>query len=510
MAELTLQQAYSRAVSTNNLYQRQRERWQFLLDSYQGGDDFRNGAYLTRYQLESNKEYDQRLKTTPLDNQCKALISLYVSFLFRQAPGRDWDAFELVPQLQNIIEDADLDGRNMNAFMKEVAIWSGVFGHCWVCVAKPNANAVTLADELSQNIRPYLSLMTPLAVTDWRWARQVNGAYELEYIKYLEEINDTETTIKEWTKESIVTYVIDTRNASGKEYMVEPNQLGRLPFVCVYAERSPVRGLGVSMLNDIADQQLMIANELSEVYASISLDTHPSLVATADTNVNGAAAGQIITVPENMDPALKPYVLQFQGGQVSSIYQSINNRKQMIDSMGNVGSVRATETTTRSGISIQTEFQLLNARLSSIADNLELAEEQIWQQVSDYLGIEWTGTIDYPDNFALHNIDNELDQMAKMKTLTANPAVQTEIDRRIAEILDIELLEAELGDVNAPIDASTEGEHPSLANSSPADRLAHIQDMLMEGYSNDEILALHPEVTVELIVQAGAEAAANN
>jgi len=100
--------------------------------------------------------------------------------------------------------------------------------------------------------------------------------------------------------------------------------------------------------------------------------------------------------------------------------------------------------------------------------------------------------------------------MAKMKTLTANPAVQTEIDRRIAEILDIELLEAELGDVNAPIDASTEGEHPSLANSSPADRLAHIQDMLMEGYSNDEILALHPEVTVELIVQAGAEAAANN
>jgi len=272
MAELTLQQAYSRAVSTNNLYQRQRERWQFLLDSYQGGDDFRNGAYLTRYQLESNKEYDQRLKTTPLDNQCKALISLYVSFLFRQAPGRDWDAFELVPQLQNIIEDADLDGRNMNAFMKEVAIWSGVFGHCWVCVAKPNANAVTLADELSQNIRPYLSLMTPLAVTDWRWARQVNGAYELEYIKYLEEINDTETTIKEWTKESIVTYVIDTRNASGKEYMVEPNQLGRLPFVCVYAERSPVRGLGVSMLNDIADQQLMIANELSEVYASTTVN----------------------------------------------------------------------------------------------------------------------------------------------------------------------------------------------------------------------------------------------
>ena len=98
-----------------------------------------------------------------------------------------------------------------------------------------------------------------------------------------------------------------------------------------------------------------------------------------------------------------------------------------------------------SGIAIETEFQLLNARLSSIADNLELAEEAIWQEVAAYLGIEWTGTIDYPDNFALHNIDNELDQLARMKALSTLPEVQQEIDKRIAEILDIELLEQALG-----------------------------------------------------------------
>ena len=56
----------------------------------------------------------------------------------------------------------------------------------------------------------------------------------------------------------------------------------------------------------------------------------------------------------------------------------------------------------------------------------------------------------------------------------------------------------------------TQGEHPSLANSSQADRLAHIQTMLMEGYSNDEIMALHPEVTLQDIVDAGADAARNN
>jgi uncharacterized protein (DUF433 family) len=34
--------------------------------------------------------------------------------------------------------------------------------------------------------------------------------------------------------------------------------------------------------------------------------------------------------------------------------------------------------------------------------------------------------------------------------------------------------------------------------------------MLMEGYSNDEILALHPELVLQDIIDAGAEAARNN
>jgi hypothetical protein len=503
MAETTLQQAYQRAVATNQLYLRQRDRWQFLLDSYNGGDDFRRGAYLTRYQLESDKEYAQRLRTTPLDNQCKSLISLYISFLFRESPVRDWASFEINPALHGMLEDADLDGRDMNAFIKDVAIWSSVFGHVWVCVAKPQTLARTLADELASNVRPYLSVYTPLTVTDWRWAKQVNGSYKLEYIKYVEEANDTQTVIKEWTTESITTYTVDTKKNEATDIVVEPNGIGRLPFICVYAERSPVRGLGVSMINDIADQQLMIANELSEVYDSIRLDSHPSLVVTSDTNVGGASAGQIITVPETMDPALKPYVLSFQGGQISAIYDSINNRKQMIDAMGNVGSVRATETTTRSGLSIQTEFQLLNARLSSIADNLELAEEQIWQEVCAYLGLEWTGSVRYPDSFALHNIDNELDQLAKMRTLSANPAIQAEVDRRIAEILDIENLAGE-------VSVEEQAEHPSLAGLSTADLLAHLQGMLMAGYTNEEIQSLHPEVRVEDIVAAAELAARSN
>ena len=493
MAELqTFQNAYLQATAGNTTYSRNQLRWKFLLDSFTGGQAYREGAYLQRYALENDTQYAVRLNNTPLDNQVRSLISLYTSFLFRTEPSRDFGVLDDNPTIEDIVEDADLDGRSMNAFMKDVAQWASVFGHVWIAVAKPDVGAVTLADEQAMGARPYLSLYNPLAVTDWRWARQPNGGYQLEYIKYVEEVNGTETVVKEWTYDSITTYNLDTQQERVLDMTVETNGLGYLPFVCAYAERSPVRGLGNSLVDDIADQQRMIYNELSEVYDSIRLDTHPSLVATAGTNAQGAAAGQVITMEENLDPNLKPYVLQFEGGQIDKIYTSINNRKKMIDSMGNVGAVRATETTSMSGIAIETEFQLLNARLSSIADNLELAEENVWEIIYAYMGYAWDGKIDYPDNFALHNTDNELDQYAKIKALSPRPEVQAEIDYRIAEMLDIESVEAQDpqgDDMNHPV--TTED-----------NRSSHIQEMIMEGYEDDEILDIHPEITQADILAA--------
>ena len=445
MAELqTFQNAYLQATAGNTTYSRNQLRWKFLLDSFTGGQAYREGAYLQRYALETDTQYAVRLNNTPLDNQCRSLISLYTSFLFRKEPDRDFGSLENNPQIEDICEDADLDGRSMDAFMKDVAQWAAVFGHVWIAVAKPDVGAITMADEQALGARPYLSMYNPLAVTDWRWARQPNGGYELEYIKYVEEVNGTETVIKEWGVDTITTYKLDTQQERVKEMNVETNGLGYLPFVCAYAERSPVRGLGNSLIDDIADQQRMIYNELSEVYDSIRLDTHPSLVATAGTNAQGAAAGQVITMEENLDPNLKPYVLQFEGGQIDKIYNSINNRKKMIDSMGNVGAVRVTETREMSGIAIETEFQLLNAKLSSIADNLELAEEQIWQIIYTYMGATWDGEIKYPDNFALHNTDNELSQLKTASEIVQDPVKRALIENAVMDAIDIESPEHEL------------------------------------------------------------------
>jgi len=162
----TLQEQYLEVVSTNQLYIRNRDNWQYLLESYIGGLDYRNAGHLTKYVNETAGEYAARLNSTHLENHCQSVVSTYMSFLFREQPEREYAGLDQDPAVEDFLKDADLDGRSLDAFMKEVAVWSSVFGHCWILMVKPNVGAQTKGDELAQGVRPYVNLMTPLTLTD--------------------------------------------------------------------------------------------------------------------------------------------------------------------------------------------------------------------------------------------------------------------------------------------------------------------------------------------------------
>jgi hypothetical protein len=296
----TLINEIAELISGNKLYQTHQPQWKYLLESYLGGMEYRNAGHLNRYQLETDSEYQSRLLTTPLDNHCQSVVSVYNSFLFREDPDREFGSIEYMTELQDFCYDADLDGRSLNAFMKDVATWSSVFGHCWIMVTKPNVNASTRADEQAMGVRPYVSLLTPLVVLDWNYERSPSGRLELTYLKYLEDVNGDVRTIKEWYTDRVRTTIVNIENQLINSDVTEPNGLGKIPAVIAYNGRSVVRGIGVSDLADIADAQKFIYNATSEVDQSIRLDSHPSLVKTPETQA-GIGAGSIIHMPENLD-----------------------------------------------------------------------------------------------------------------------------------------------------------------------------------------------------------------
>lgn len=446
MANQTLVEDYVRLSMVNREYGRMRPRFQFLLDSYMGGDDYRRAGYLTKYQLESEGEYQARLRNTPLDNHCNSIISTYLSFLFRNDIERDFADWEGMANLESFLKDADYEGRNFNSFMKEVATWASVFGHTWVLMTKPNIGATTLAQEIDANVRPYVNIITPMVVNDWTWHRSINGSYTLVYIRYIEDVLDKMTIVKEWTPEKITTWVLDDQRKEATVQKEEVNELGVVPAICVYNRKSIVRGQGISDITDIADVQRMIYNLTSEVDSSIRMDGHPTLVVPPTAQL-GSGAGGMIILQDGSDPALNPYYLEHSSNNVTSIRDTIAALIESIDKMANTGAVRGVRAQAMtSGVAMETEFQLLNARLSEKADSLELAEEQIWKLFGLYQGKVWDGAVKYPDSFSMRDVQREYNELNTAKAAASDPQTLALIDYRVRELLD---------DPNLPAEPST-------------------------------------------------------
>jgi len=495
----TLTKEVAGYLSGNTIYETYRSRWKYYLESYLGGEEYRRGQHLSKYQLETDAEYQARLRTTPLENHCASVVSVYNSFLFREHPKRSLPQIENMPEYEDFLLDCDYEDRDLDTFMKEVATWASVYGHCWIMVAKPNVGAETRAAEQALGVRPYVSLLSPLTVLDWQWKRSDSGRYKLMYLRYLEDVNGDVRVVKEWTPEQITTTEVNIDQNVIIEQQIDLNELGYIPAVCLYNGRSPVRGVGISDITDIADLQKFIYNCTSEIDQSIRLDSHPSLVKTPETQA-GIGAGSIIHMPDNLDAGLKPYVLEFSGASVQSIRETISHTADVIDKLANIGSVRGTESKTMSGVAMETEFQLLNARLSEKADNLELAEEQIWRIWHDYMGRVYEGSSVYPGSFNLRDTDKEISQLKVAKETATDPRVHREIDRAIVTWMgqDPDEVMPKLTTATPPavIDLSLH------ATTTPETRSAHIQEMIMQGYTDAQILEIHPEITQADITSA--------
>jgi len=430
-----MKKEYNEFLKAHPLWEFNHNRWRLLWESYVGGETYKRSGHLVRYQYEMPNEYDERVANTPLDNHCKGVLDVYNSFLFRIEPVREWGQLESDPGLEPFLKDADMEGRSFNAFMKDVSTYSAIFGHTWVIVSKPQTNSGTRAAELEQGVRPYVSMVSPLNVLDWHHTRQANGYYALTYIKYIEDESKTEIVIKEWNQEEIITTVLDRERKEPVSQETEQNQLGIVPAVIVYSARSDHRGIGVSAINDIADIQKGIYNEFSEIEQLIRLSNHPALVKTADVEAV-AGAGAVIQMPDTMDPGLKPYLLQPSGSNLGEIYNSIRQKVEAIDRIAHLGAIRATQARTASGVAQEVEFQQLNARLSEIADNLEVGEEQIWRIWALYQSKSWDGEIDYPESFNVRDTANDFALLKVAKETATDPRVLKLIDHELVELLE--------------------------------------------------------------------------
>jgi hypothetical protein len=420
------------AIAVHKDYQETVNNWEYYIRSYNGGYDYMIGQYLNRYNLELDNEFNQRIANTPCDNHCKNVIQIYSSFLFRVKPSRNFGSLADEQSLEFFLKDADLEGNSLSNVVKSAQNYASIYGHCFMIIDKPNIQTNTRAEELQQDIRPYVSIVTPENVLDWNFERKPNGKYELNYLKIKEEVDrDKGTYMRVWYPDRIDTLYMPDRDEPRIIDTVD-NQIGKIPAVILYNSKSHKRGIGQSDLTDIADLQKSIYNEYSEMEQLIRLTNHPSLVKTPSVNAS-AGAGAIIEMPDELEPNLKPYLLQPSGSSLTSIMDSIENKVSSINRIAHIGSVRTTKSGISSGVALQTEFELLNARLSEKADNLEIAEEQLFRLYAMFQDTDFDGEINYPDSFNIRDYATDLLFYQQAKAINVqSPTLSKEIDKEIA------------------------------------------------------------------------------
>jgi hypothetical protein len=499
-----------------------------------GGRDYRSAGYLRKYLGEDNSpgnQYYQRLLNTSLDNQVGSVISIYRSQLFKTTPERTLGLAGEQYMADEFIEDCDLDETDLNDFMRDANDMLLTYGSVWICVDKPSYRAQTRAEEIALGIRPYVTMYDPLRVLDWKYERTATGRYELVYVKILEERNEEYDVIKVWTPEIVYEYwckrsmvnavsvmtvtadvgtlptdsiVVDYQNILRSiEYI---NPLGRVPVFAATIGKKKERGIGSTPeIEAVADLQRAIYNLGSELEQSIRINSHPSLVKTADTQA-AAGAGAIINMPENLPGDMKPYLLQPSASTVDSILASIRHHIESIDRITHLSSVRGQRTL--SGLAMETEQATLNAKLNNMAASLERIEYKIWKLFFDWnqVSLPEDFEICYEKEFNLHDRDRELNRLQTGISLVDNPLYQAEAKKQIVAITldDDELIETiqqtiTATDPDGDRGAMTPGETQPTLGEEEEQQIAGVEALIRQGYSNAEILALHPEVEVETI-----------
>ena len=465
-------------------------RWDYLARSYEGGMTYTQGGYLRKYLNEDSgpgDQYAQRLLSTALDNHVKAVIDTYRAYLFKVEPTRTGSAVART-DIAEFVRDCDLDGTDLNAFMKNLNDTASIFGSAWVLVDKPAYKAATRAEELALGIRPYTTMYTPAMVLDWKYERDITGRQVLVYVKLIEESTATYDVIKIWTPVRVESYkvsksgvnqtqkayqgstVYDSANIvsnydriiSMEEYV---NPLGYVPMFCYQLGYTNWKGIGTSEVSDIADAQRMIYNLCSEMEQNIRVSSHPSLVKTADTDAAGGA-GAVINMPEHLQGDMKPYLLQPTGATVDSILSAINHHIESINRMAHLSSVRGVAQTAQSGISIEAEFMLLNAKLADRANSLKDAEYKIWELYFAWLaeaGMPEDFGVQYETSFSLRDTQRELGQFKTALELVTDPLYRKAAQKAVTQLTleDDQVIEQ----VWASIDAGETSESEDMAES---------------------------------------------
>lgn len=448
---------------THELYVDYLPEWEFFIAAYFGGKMYRDGEYLVQHPFESSENYIRRKAIAYYYNYCQSIIDIYSSHLYRKAPERGYGSLEGTTLFDNFINDADLEKNTFPQFMKDAERFASIYGRVSIIVDKPPMTPGTLAEAEALDARPYLVMVTPENLLDWEFSKDpATGRKALSMVKILED-----GMYRIWTTIDWELWSIDgesDKDVDGVLIDSGEHNLGIVPMVNLFNIVGTWQMLGVSDIQDISYINKDIYSQCSNAGEIISSTAFPMLAQPTEATPEGETTE---VGPKNIlqfDPDApngKPYWMEPPHSSLTEIRAWIHQSIVEIHRIARMGGIRITEDSKspRSGISREYDHLQLYALLNEKAENAEHAEMEILRIWALWQNREFDGKIDYPNEFSVKDLENDIDNAIKELSIDINSETfNKEVRKKTAKVVLPKAPDDTLKIINQEIDEAPETE----------------------------------------------------
>ena len=452
------------------VFQKYHAYFKFLLDSYEGGPDYCNGAIssikssgslrdwalkifvngkswnrqvsgnLFMHPKEREQDYQDRLQMSYYYNFCSPIIDIYTDHLFKQPINSRWGNIEA--DIMERSENIDNKQGSIEEFRKELADLTQLYGHVFVITDSPAyaGNIISKADILDNNLLPYFTLHHPQNVINW--ALDEFGSPYWVLIREFLDLNIDPLAFNKNRCEG-VQYRLLTRqewilyDADYNEISRGAHALGIVPITCVFDKQSKkVRNfLGISSIADIAFIARDVYNSCSELKQILRDQTFAFLALQGNsTDYDELSVGTSKGLLYPVGSAAPLYVSP-PAANSETYFKHIDRQVAKMFQLAKLegGSVQAPEQSAvqQSGVSKAWDFNQTNSALSKKAGNLEDGEMKLWGMFARWIDKKFDGSIEYPHEFSIQSLNADIDEAEKMARLSLGAEFDKEIKTAI-------------------------------------------------------------------------------
>lgn len=285
------------------------EAWSLIADLMGGTATMRRAGkkHLPQWPAEEAPSYKSRLKTATLFPAYSRTIAVLTGKPFSK-PITIGE--EISPRIADLLENIDLEGRNIHAFAADLFSNALAYGICGILVDCPPAIGVkTVADEAKLGVRPYFVHVKHDAILGWRSEKR-GGRMILTQLRLMESVEEPDGAFK--TKQVQQVRVLEpgkwtTYRKTDKDIWIEfqsgVTTINIIPFIPIYGFRKDFM-VGTPPMIELAHMNVEHWQSKSDQQTILHVARVPILFArdiSADTPISVGGGSLITSSSEKSD-----------------------------------------------------------------------------------------------------------------------------------------------------------------------------------------------------------------